>query len=85
MTAGTRETVIQLIANVLHLDDAEVAILRMEVGYKHLKKWTSARHAEIMVAIEDAFHIEIDERSIPRLNDVAKIVAYVDQAAGPTS
>ena len=83
MTGGTRETVIRLIADVLQLDEADVAILRMEVGYKHLRKWTSARHAEIMVAVEDAFHIEIDERSIPRLNDVAKIVAYVDGAVEP--
>ncbi len=83
MTVDIRETVIQTIASVLRLDDAELAVLRMETGYKHLKKWTSARHAEIMVAIEDAFHIEIDERSIPRLNDVAKIVAYVERAGGP--
>jgi acyl carrier protein len=76
----TKETVIGLIAGVLKLDEGEVANLRQEVGYKRLKKWTSTRHVEIIVAIEDAFGIEVDERSIPKLNDVEKIVAYVDRA-----
>lgn len=72
-----RERVISAIANVLKLDAEEMTILRSDAGYKHLSKWTSARHAEIIVAVEDEFAIEIDERSIPKLNTVDKFVAYV--------
>lgn len=67
----------QIITAVLKLDAAEQANLAQEVGYKQLRKWTSAKHAEIMVAIEDAFELEIDGRDLARLNDVAKIVAYL--------
>ncbi|HXV75999.1 MAG TPA: acyl carrier protein [Candidatus Polarisedimenticolaceae bacterium] len=77
---STKETVIGQIAAVLQLDEAEIENLRKDVGYKRLKKWTSARHVEIIVAVEDVFDIEVDERSIPKLNDVAKIVAYVEAA-----
>ena len=45
MSGDTRETVIQLIAGVLRLDEPDVAILRMETGYKQLRKWTSARRS----------------------------------------
>ena len=69
--------IIQAIAETLDLDDAERQILSDKVGYKRLKKWTSARHAEIMVAIEDEFDIEIAAEEIARLSDVAKIEAYV--------
>ena len=77
--ATIKDTVIRLIGEVLTLDADEIENLRQEVGYKRLKKWTSARHAEIIVAVEDEFDIEIDERSIPRLNDVARIVAHVQE------
>jgi acyl carrier protein len=78
--AEIKETVIRHISDVLRLDRDEMANLRQEVGYKRLKKWTSARHAEIIVAIEDAFDIAIDERSIPKLKDLVTIVAYVENA-----
>ena len=80
--SATKAKVVALIAEALRLDDAEIAILEREAGYATLKKWTSAKHAEIVVAVEDAFGIEIEEREIPRLNTVAKIVAYVDRTAG---
>ncbi len=72
-----RERVIRTICTVLKLDEVEERNLRTDVGYKMIAKWTSARHAEIIVAIEDEFGIEIEERAIPRMSDVAKIVAYV--------
>jgi acyl carrier protein len=75
----TKDTVIRLIAEVLRLNDGEIDNLRQEVGYKRLKRWTSSRHVEIIVAVEDEFDIEVDERAIPRLNNVAKIVAYVEE------
>jgi acyl carrier protein len=77
-TAGR---VIQAITGVLKLDSAEVVILQELSGFKKLRKWTSARHAEVMVAVEDEFGITIDELSIPRLTDVAKIVAYIHSTA----
>lgn len=75
----TKERVIRVIADTLTLDEDDVSVLRDDVGYKQLRKWNSARHAEIIVAIEDEFDIEIDERSIAKLNDVAKFVEYLSR------
>ncbi len=44
---STKDRVVRTIAEVLGLEESEVENLRAEVGYKRLKKWTSARHAEI--------------------------------------
>ena len=76
--SDTRERVIGIISELLNLSESEIANLRKESGYDTMKEWDSLRHVEIIVAIEDAFGIEVDERSIPKLNDVAKIVAYVE-------
>jgi len=75
--ADVRSRVIRLIGAVLSLDESEMANLRIESGFKRLKKWTSARHVEIIVAVEDEFGIEVDERSIPKLIDVSQITSYV--------
>lgn len=75
---STKDRVVRTIAEILSLDEGEIDNLRTEVGYKRLKKWTSARHAEIIVALEDEFDIEIEDRAIAKLNDVRKIVDYVD-------
>ena len=72
-----KERIVRAISSVLRLTPEEEANLRLDEGYKTLKKWTSARHAEIVVAIEDEFGIEIDEIAIPKLNSVAKFVQYV--------
>jgi acyl carrier protein len=77
---NTKERVVQTIAGVLKLDEREVENLRKEIGYKRLKKWTSARHAEIMVAIEDDFDIEIEDRALAKLSNVRRIVDYVEGA-----
>ncbi len=78
---NTADRVIGVIANALQLDEAEIVILKDTSGYKKLRKWTSARHAEIMVALEDEFGLTIDETSIPRLVDVSRIVDYIDANA----
>jgi acyl carrier protein len=75
--SNVKDRVIDIISRTLKLDDRERAMLSQESGYEQLRKWTSARHAEIIVALEDDFGIEIDGRDIARLNDVAKIVAYL--------
>jgi acyl carrier protein len=72
-----RTQVIEIIVNILDLNKKEEENLRLEAGYKAIKKWTSARHAEIIVAIEDEYEIEIDELSIAGLNNVKKIVVYI--------
>ncbi|MGO9546899.1 MAG: acyl carrier protein [Rhodomicrobium sp.] len=77
-----KERAVRAISSVLRLTPEEEANLRLETGYKTLKKWTSARHAEIVVAIEDEFQIEIDEISIPKLNNVVKFVAYIQSKTG---
>ncbi len=76
----TRERVIAIITEVLGLDDSETANLRKESGYDRMTKWDSMRHVEIIVALEDRFGLEIEERAIPKLGDVARIVAYLDNA-----
>lgn len=77
-----KDRIIRAISSVLRLTPEEEANLRLEAGYKTLKKWTSARHAEIIVAIEDEFGIEIDELAIPKLNNVAKFAQYVRSKTG---
>jgi acyl carrier protein len=72
-----KQRILRVIAETLQLDDEDIAVLREDVGYRQIRKWNSARHAEIIVAIEDEFDIEIDELSISKLNDVPKIVEYV--------
>jgi acyl carrier protein len=72
-----KQRILRVIAETLQLDDEDIAVLREDVGYRQIRKWNSARHAEIIVAIEDEFDIEIDELSISKLNDVPKIVDYV--------
>ena len=64
----TKQRVIRVISETLQLNDEDIAVLHQDVGYKQIRKWNSARHAEIIVAIEDEFDIEIDERSISKLN-----------------
>jgi acyl carrier protein len=75
-----KERVVQTLVEVLKLDAREIENLRTEIGYKRLKKWTSARHAEIMVAIEDEFEIEIADRALAKLNNVRRIVDYIEGA-----
>ena len=72
-----KQRILRVIAETLQLDDEDIAVLREDVGYRQIRKWNYARHAEIIVAIEDEFDIEIDELSISKLNDVPKIVEYV--------
>ena len=55
-----RERVVATISRVLKLSDAEIANLRLDAGYKSIARWTSARHAEIIVALEDEFGVEIE-------------------------
>ena len=78
MTNDIQDRVIRTITHVLKLGEEDVRQLGTDVGYKRIAKWTSARHAEIIVALEDEFGIEVEERAIPRLSDVARIVAYVE-------
>jgi len=72
--------IIRVVGDTLGLNDEERSILADVVGYKRLKKWTSARHAEVIVAIEDEFDIEIAAKDIARLSDIAKVDAYIRQA-----
>lgn len=74
------QRIIRVIGDTLDLNDEEAKILADVVGYKRLKKWTSARHAEIIVALEDEFDFEIAAEDIARLSDVSKIDAYIRQA-----
>ena len=74
-----KDKVVRAIMDVLSLDSQEEEILRDEDYSGGLTKWTSATHAEIIVAVEDAFDFEIDEMRIPGLNNIARIVAYIEK------
>ena len=74
----TKQRVIAIITDVLELDDREVENLLKETGYERMRKWDSMRHVEIIVALEDEFGVVIEERAIPKLGDVARIVAYLE-------
>lgn len=78
--ADARERIIALITRILKLDEAEVENLRKDAGYQRLSKWTSSRHAEIIVALEDEFDVEVEERAIAKLNNVDVICKYVSEA-----
>ena len=79
----TRERVIRVISEALELDESDQAILESDRDNQQLPSWNSAGHVEIIIALEDEFGIAIDADSIARLNDVRKIVAYVDSKAAP--
>ncbi len=74
-----KERIVEIIREVLELQDDEVANLRNEDDYEPIARWDSIRHVQIMVALEDEFDIEIEDRAIPKLNNLAKIAAYIDQ------
>lgn len=76
-----KERVIKVISKILDLNKDEIENLKKETGYKRLKKWTSARHAEIIVGLEDEFGVEIKERAIPKLKDVRTILSHLSGAA----
>ena len=63
---------------VFRLSPQEQEVLRDKQAYKMLSKWTSARHPQIIVAIEDEYNMEIGERDIPRLSTLQKIVDYLE-------
>lgn len=72
-----KQRIAELITEVLGLDEEEQVNLNNEEGYSVLRKWTSSKHAEIIVAVEDEYDIEVENREIPRLNNLAKIIEYV--------
>ena len=78
MLSPTQERVVQIVAQTLNLGAEDIANLRQLDGYKKLEGWTSARHVEIIVAVEEEFGVEVDDVSILRLKDVASIAEYVD-------
>ena len=80
-----RERVVRTVSTALNLNEKEEENLRREVGYKLLKKWSSARHAAVIVALEDEFGIEIEEMTIPMLNNVTKIVNYISKVLSANS
>jgi acyl carrier protein len=76
-----KETIINIVADVLEVDEQGREVLRDESGQHTLGAWTSARHAEIVVALEDEFDTEVEERMIAKLNNIPKMVEYFGRAA----
>jgi acyl carrier protein len=76
-----KERIINIVADVLEVNEQGREILRDDDEQHTLGEWTSARHAEIIVALEDEFDTEVEERMIAKLNDVPKMIEYFRRAA----
>jgi len=74
-----KERIVEVISEVLELKGDEIVNLRNEDDYELIGRWDSVRHVQIVVALEDEFDIEIEDTAIPKLNNLAKIAAYIDK------
>ena len=81
----TRESIIKIISTVLDLNKQGLENLMNEIDYELQAEWTSQKHVEIIVAIEDHFDIEIEARDIPRLNNLTNIVEYIEKSLNQDS
>jgi len=77
--SSNKERIVKIVSEVLELKGDEIANLRNEDDYEPIGSWDSIRHVQIMVALEDEFDLEIEDTAIPKLNNLAKIAAYIDQ------
>lgn len=50
-----------------------------KLGYQSIPEWDSLRHVSLMLALEEAFNIQIEPDLIPVLQDVSKIRAFFEQ------
>lgn len=65
-----RDRLIVLIANALRADPGSVSDVS---GLGHHPQWDSLGHIAVMVSLEDAFGIRVDESNIAELTSVAAI------------
>jgi acyl carrier protein len=77
--SSNKERIVEIVSEVLELKGDEIANLRNEDDYEPIGSWDSIRHVQIMVALEDEFDLEIEDTAIPKLNNLAKIAAYIDR------
>lgn len=59
-----------IIAGVLGLDARDI---HGELGYQSIPQWDSLRHVSLMLALEEAFAVQIEPDHIPILQDVSTI------------
>jgi acyl carrier protein len=49
------------------------------VNSQNIAKWDSLKHIQIILALEDAFRVEIDEEDMLSLDSLASIRAYIEK------
>jgi citrate synthase len=59
-----------IIAGVLGIDSKDI---HDKLGYQSVPQWDSLRHVSLMLALEEAFAVEIEPDQIPVLQDVSTI------------
>ncbi len=65
-----------IIADVLGIGIEEV---HDQLGYQSIPEWDSFRHVSLMLALEEAYGIQIDPELIPELHDISKIRVFFRQ------
>jgi len=66
----------QIVAQILDMDEADVVD---DLCAKTCAEWDSARHVNIILAIEDKFDIAFEEEDFVKMNNFAALVALVSQ------
>ncbi|MCP4459027.1 MAG: citrate (Si)-synthase, partial [Cytophagales bacterium] len=55
------------------------SLIQDDLTYQSIPEWDSQRHVALMLAIEEAYHTEINEDMVLKLTSVAAIKKYVTQ------
>jgi acyl carrier protein len=63
----------------------EVASLAHATFQPSLSNWDSVSHMNVILAVESEFDIEIDDKELPTLTTVSRIIAAVEKHTGSGS
>lgn len=76
MTVNKNE-IIDLTAKIFECD---INTISEETGLGHHPNWDSLGHISLMVALEEKYHITIDENNIEKLLTIANIIRYINES-----
>ncbi len=71
------ESIVQLVGGVLELKPAAYSVLRDIEGAHSIPQWTSLKHVEMIIALEDRFDLEVPEEAIMTLTNIPTIVKFL--------
>jgi acyl carrier protein len=71
------DEVVKIVGDVLRLPPAGRALLADTAATHTIPEWTSAKHVEIIVAIEDRWDLEVPEQELVRLTTIPRIVEFL--------